>query len=503
MRTPLRHNKPVPGGPHRRTRGRLALLPLAALLLALLALPTIASARPFETGISGIGDYSPLSFERTRGAGASFVRLVLNWPAVAPDSQPASWDPTDPADPHYDWSFIDTGVTEAARAGLNPVLLVDGAPTWAQRCTSPPGLQLTEMCDPDPAALAAFATAAARRYSGSFGGLPRVQYWGAVNEPNLTLFFYPQFDTAGKGLSAGLYRDLVNSFYGAIKAVDPADLVIAGGLGPTELKGYNIGPMRFTRELLCMKGTTKPKPAKGCAGAVHFDIFDIHPYSTGGPTHQGQPNDVQIGDLPRLQTLLKAADKAGHIQGQFKRTPLWITEFSWDSNPPDPGGLPMSILTQWTAEAMHEAWAAGVTRFFWYSLRDEPLGSGGAGSFTVQSGLYFRADNMANDQPKEVLGTFRFPFVAFPRKSKKKGGLEFWGRTPNSQPGRVLIQAVRGGQWKQIGKANAENGGVFSGLLKKRYGRDKKGYVRAVFEGRESVPFPMKRVGDFRHPPFG
>jgi len=477
-------------------------LPLLALLL-LLALPGAASARPFETGISGIGDYSPLSFERTRDAGARWVRLVLDWEGIAPKAQPANWDPTNPADPHYKWDYIDTGVTEAVRHGLNPLLLVDEPPKWAQRCTSPPGLQLTEVCDPDPAALAAFATAAARRYSGTFGGLPRVQYWQGLNEPNLTLFFFPQFDTNFKPLSPGLYRVLVNSFYDAVNAVDPSNVVVAAGLGPTELKGYNIGPMKFTRLLLCMKGAKKPKPVKGCEGGVRFDVFDIHPYSTGGPTHEGRPNDVQMGDLAKLQTLLKAADKANHVQGQFQRTQLWIGEFSWDSAPPDPRGLPMKILTQWTAEALHEAWANGVTKFFWYSLRDQPLG-GGEG--TVQSGLYFRAEELANDPPKEVLVSFRFPFVAFARKPhgrNHKGGLEFWGRTPTSQPGPVVLEAFRKGSWRRLATVKADTVGIFRGRLKSRYGRNKKGAVRAVFAHHQSVPFPMKRVGDFRHPPFG
>lgn len=470
---------------------------------AVLAAPQASSAavRPFETGISGIGDYHPLSFERTRGAGANFVRLVLDWAHVAPANRPAGFQPDNPADPSYNWSYIDTGVLEAVRHGLNPVLLVDGAPKWAQRCVSPPGLQATELCDPDPAALAAFATAAARRYSGSFGGLPRVQYWQGLNEPNLTLFFFPQMNTEGKGLSAGLYRHLINAFYAAIKAVNPENLVISAGLGPTELRGYNIGPMRFTRELLCMKGQQKPKPIKGnCEGGVYFDIFDIHPYSTGGPTHEGRPNDVQMGDLPKLQRLLQAADKANRINGTFKRTPVWITEFSWDSNPPDPGGLPASILTQWTAEAMHLAWQAGVTRFFWYSLRDEPFRPGIPSSVTVQSGLYFRGDAMELDHPKEVLTTFRFPFVAFPRKQKR---LEFWGRTPNGGPGPVEIQVIRGGQWHRVARVQASPGGVFMGSAPTGYGKNKKGVVRAVFGSRDSVPFPMKRVGDFRHPPFG
>jgi hypothetical protein len=485
------------------TKSRFAPL-LAVLLVLLLALPSIASARPFETGVSGVGDYNPISFERVHGAGAGYVRLVLDWAHVAPEKPPAAWDPTNPGDPNYrDWSYIDTGVTEAVRHGLAPLLLIDGAPKWAQRCKSPPGLQLTELCDPDPAALAAFATAAARRYSGTFAGLPRVQYWQGLNEPNLTLFFFPQFNTEFKPLSPDLYRNLLNSFYDAINAVDPSNVVLAGGLGPTELKGYNVGPMKFARLLLCMKGTTDPKPVKGCEGGVRFDAFDIHSYSTGGPTHEGRPNDVQMGDLAKLQTLLKAADKAGHIKGQFKRTQLWIGEFSWDSSPPDPNGLPMKILTQWTAEALHEAWVNGVTKFFWYSLRDEPLG-GGEG--TVQSGLYFRGANLAADQPKEVLVSFRFPFVAFAKQSRGKkspGGLEYWGRTPTSSPGTVVLEAFRGGSWQRLARVSADKVGIFHGTLKSAYGRGKKGAVRAVFADSMSVPFPMRRVGDFKHPPFG
>lgn len=486
-----------------RNRLRHLVAGVLAAAIGLLAMPqpSPAAPRPFETGISGIGDYNPLSFERTRGAGAGYVRLVVNWPEIAPASKPADFQPENPADPRYNWSFLDTGVIEAVRHGLTPVLLVDGAPKWAQRCTAPPGLQATELCDPDPAALAAFATAAARRYSGSFGGLPRVQYWQGLNEPNLTLFFFPQLNTEGRGLSAGLYRVLINSFYAAIKAVDPSNMVIAAGLGPTELRGYNIGPMRFTRELLCMKGEKNPKPTNGtCEGGVHLDIFDIHPYSSGGPTHEGRPNDVQAGDLPKLQRLLKAADRAGRIQGAFKRTPLWIMEFSWDSNPPDPGGLPASILTQWTAEAMQLAWKAGVTRFFWYGLRDEPFRPGIPSSVTVQSGLFFRGDSLEQDHPKEVLTTFRFPFVAFARKGKK---LEFWGRTPDGAPGTVEIQVVRGGHWRRAKVLQAGSGGVFTGTARTGYGKNKKGAVRAAFGSRTSVAFPMQRVGDFRHPPFG
>jgi hypothetical protein len=354
-------------------------------------------------------------------------------------------------------------------------------------------------CDPDPADLADFTTAAVRRYSGSFGDLPRVRYWQGLNEPNLSLFFNPQY-AGDKPVSPFLYRALINSFYAAVKAVDPTNLVIAAGLGPIAVPKYTIGPMRFARLLLCMRGHDDPRPTRGdCEGGVHFDIFDMHPYTTGGPTHKGGINDVQLGDLEKLTTLLEAADRAGRIKGAFEHTPLWIMEFSWDSNPPDPGGLQMKIETRWTAEALHRAWSAGVDTFFWYSLRDAPPEPARPFSETLQSGLFFRGPTIQEDQPKEVLFAYRFPFVAYPRVK----GLYFWGRTPNSKEGKVSIQLLKQGRWRTVFVARADRAGIFSGLVAKGYGRNKRGAARAVYQGEAGIPFSMRPVPDFVQPPFG
>lgn len=479
---------------------------LGAALLWLSAQPATAGARPFFTGVTNVGSNESLAFQRTKSAGAKYVRIPLNWADVAPATPDGGsvpqylWQPTDPLDPHYRWQDVDLEVIRAVQAGLVPVLQIDSAPVWAQRCRTPPILPAA-ICDPDPAALAAFATAAARRYSGNYPGLPRVQYWQALNEPNLSLFFFPQFNTANQALSPTLYRPLIDSFYAAVKAVDPSNLVLLAGLGPIAVPNWTIGPMRFARELLCMKGRDKPRPARGnCGGGVHFDIFAIQPYTTGGPTHRGHPNDVQIGDLAKLQALIAAADRAGRIKGQFRHTPLWVTEFSWDSSPPDPGGLPMSILTAWTAEALYEAWSAGVSNFFWYSLRDGRHDPGQPYSQSLESGLYFRnGPDVEQDQPKEVLYAFRFPFVAFARKD----GLFFWGRTPSGGPGKVRIEVIGRGGWRKAAVVSAGKSGVFEGMTKQRYGSDKRGFARAVYAGEGSLPFPMRRTGSFHHSPFG
>lgn len=473
---------------------------IAALaLLAFLALPASGVARPLQTGISYVyDDDEPVAtFAQVRSSGATLAHTPVRWGSVAPDVPPAGFQPSNPAEPSYEWEDIDRWVSHAVAAGLTPVLQIRGAPLWAQRCARV--FSSDTPCNPDPAQLAAFATAAARRYSGSFGGLPQVRYWQGLNEPNLSLYLLPQFE-GGRAVSPILYRTLINSFYAAVKAVNPANLVIAAGLGPIEVPKYTIGPMRFARQLLCMRGGKRFRPARGaCGGGVSFDIFAIHPYTTGGPTHEGGRNDVQLGTLGRLHALLRAADRAGRIKGSFRRTPLWITEFSWDTNPPDPGGLPMKIATRWTAEALHAAWRAGIKTFFWFSVRDEEGEPGDQSHETVESGLYFRGPTVPQDRPKEILEAFRFPFVAYPGKK----ALSFWGRTPTSSGGRVVIQVWRGKRWRRLKAVRADRNGIFRGKARSRYGRGRRGSARAVYMGQSSAAFSMRPVRDFAQPPFG
>lgn len=487
-----------------RRRGRSVLLGAIALLVVMFAAGTAkpgpVSAQPLNTGIGGLTEFPSATLDELRQTGSSFVRLTLPWQHVAPKAQPAGWNPSDPTDGHYNWSFFDASVRAVAGAGLEPFVLVEGAPSWAQRCASPPNLQYLEVCDPDPAALAAFATAAARRYSGAFGGLPRVRYWQGMNEPNLTLFFFPQFDVAGKPLSPGLYRNLINAFYAAVKGVSGSNIVVAAGLGPIAVKGWTIGPMQFTRELLCMRGGSRPRPIKGrCRGGVHFDVFDIHPYTTGGPTHRGGRNDVQLGDLKKLQRLIAAADRAGRIKGNRKRTEIWVGELSWDSKPPDPRGLPMKIETRWIAEALYTSWSAGVSNFIWYGLRDEPPVPGVPRHESLESGLFFHAPAGVAAKPKPLLRAYRFPFVAY----GERGKLRYWGRTPTSRPGTVRVQVRRAGRWRTIRRSKASKAGIFRGTISTAYGGDKRGAARAVFRGEASPAFSMRPVRDFYQPPFG
>lgn len=469
----------------------------ALALLAALSAPAMAAPRTLTTGISNFYENDPVTMAHVRSTGATMALMPLRWNGVAPKQEPANWDPADPADPNYDWSYPDTWLRNAISAGLTPVVQIRTAPSWTNRCTPSP--EFEALCNPDPSALAAFARAAAERYSGHFGDLPRVKFWEAVNEPNLTIWFEPQY-AGGELVSPQIYRALLESFYAEVKRVDPTNLVLAPGLAPLAVKGKSPGPMTFTEALLCMKGGKHPKPLRGnCGGGVPFDIFDVHPYTTGGPTHSGGKSGISMGDLGKLQDLLAAADKAGRIKGAFKRTPVWITEMSWDSKPPDPGGLAMKTEKQWIAEALYQAWLHHVPVFMWFNIEDELPPPGSNFTFTIQSGLYFFASNPADSKPKPILAAFRFPFVAL----REGNGLRIWGRTPSGRPGKVRLQALEGGSWKGIGTARARRGGIFDTFLRTGYGSGEMGAVRAVYAGAKSPGFPMKRVPDFPQPPFG
>ena len=83
-----------------------------------------------------------------------------------------------------------------------------------------------------------------------------------------------------------------------------------------------------------------------------------------------------------MKALLDAAVRQGQVRHR-RPVDFWITEFGWDSSPPDPGAVPVRIHARWVAEAVYEMWRVGVRVISWHQLRDSPFP---ASSF--QAGLY-------------------------------------------------------------------------------------------------------------------
>lgn len=471
----------------------LALLAGAFLLSSAGASPSATSHGAFRTGIvlpdELAGSTGPLVLSRSRAAGASLVRLTLPWSAVAPAVRPPDFVPEDPASPGYDWTAFDSVIRRTVAAGLQPFVSVLDAPTWAERAPGaggPPGTN-----NPDPVQFSLFARAAASRYSGAFQGLPRVRYWGAWNEPNLSLFMWPQL-VKNVPYSPGWYRQIVNGFAASVHGVHSDNLVVAGETAPFQditpivlKQRKDWGPLTFMRDLLCLSRSLKPT----CKDPVHFDAWAHHPYTSGGPTHHAVlPDDVSLGDLGKMRRVLDAGIRAGHVLSQSP-VQFWMTEFSWDSMPPDPHGVPTWLLERWVPQALYRMWLSHVSVVIWYSLRDEPLSS----SF-FQSGLYYRGKTMAADRPKPYLQGFRFPFVAFPAGRR----VVVWGRAPTGRT--VVVEQSLDHRWRRVGSLPADSSGIFY----RRLSIPRRGALRAVAaSGERSPPFSLKAQRDRFYNPFG
>jgi hypothetical protein len=189
-----------------------------------------------------------------------------------------------------------------------------------------------------------------------------------------------------------------------------------------------------------------------------------------------------------MRDLLQQAWQGGRVSAPVQ--PLfWVTEFSWNTNPPSPGGVALDLQTRWTAQALYVMWQSGVSLVTWFMLRDQPA------PLQWQSGLYFAGNTLADDVPKTTLQAFRFPQVAFPAP----GGITVWARTPTSAPGAVTFEQDIGGAWVPLGTLAADANGIVSGFL---FGAPV-GSVRASFGGETSVPFSLADVPDQDVNPFG
>jgi hypothetical protein len=473
------------------TRHRLVFgLPLAlVVLVGLAAAPLAGAARPLTTGFTDdvfqqSAGTRALWMSRAAGAKAGLILLYAGWGSIAPSKPKRGSDPTDPANPAYDWHGLDDSVRDANARGLSVAILVSSAPAWAEGHGAPsayPGAWR-----PDATAYGRFASAIAQRYSGRFtpvgsSTLPRVRYWQAWAEPNLPEHLSPQWVRShGRWVAASpfTYRSLLNAFYAGVKSVDRGNVVITAGTAPfgDALPGGNLTrmpPALFDRYLLCVSGATRPHPVS-CPDPAHFDVLAHHPYAVGSPTaHALNPDDVSVPDMARLSLPLAVAERTGRALPRGPKR-LWVTEFSYDSKPPDPQAVPMHTHARWLEQAFYEFWKQGVDTVVWYRIVDQqPVPDYGS---TYQSGVYF-----LNGAPKLSLQAFRFPFVT---ELLGAGSLRAWGKAPAG--GLLRIERQTGHRWVTIARIPAAAGAVFVRTLTVP-GR---ATLRAVLGSDVSLSFP-------------
>jgi hypothetical protein len=202
----------------------------------------------------------------------------------------------------------------------------------------------------------------------------------------------------------------------------------------------------FWKRLLCLDG-------RPCSAKAHLDVFAHHPYSLYGPTVRAfYKTDAGVADLHRLTALFGRATARGTVLPRGRK-PFWITEFSWETNPPDrKAGVALATQARWLAEALHIFWRDGVQRAVWFGLRDDAPVPDVNHSF--QNGLYFRSG-----KAKPAVRAFRFPVAV----SGRGGRRTIWGLAPGA--GRVLIEVRAGSRWQTIKRVERRADGTFGASL--------------------------------------
>jgi polysaccharide biosynthesis protein PslG len=465
----------------------IALLALAIVIALLLGPVTGRAQARFAVGLQDDG-FGPdasnaqaaTAYSAMRAVHGSYVRIPLEWAQIvsSPNASapPKGFDQSNPRDSNYSWHHVDAWVRAAAAHHLTPIMVLDRAPQWAEG----PGPITTPISDgawdPNPRMFAQFVKAVASRYSGHFpdpqnpgSSLPRVKYWEPWNEPNI-----PGFFSAPNQVSA--YRAILNGAYASLKSVHSDNVVFIGGLSSVSSVRGSTPLLTFLADLLCVRRSGSRYVTIGSCRRVHFDAISVHPYALAAtPTkHAYKPGDLLVGDIGKVPPLIRATGR---------NYPLWVTEFSWFTNPPN-GQVGDSFATsaRYVDWSMYEMWKAGVSVVIWFQVLDD----NSSGDTFSGGGLY-----SAPGQPKPTLNAFGFPFVA-----GVAGGGWAWGRVPQSGTKTVFVERQAGSRWVRVATVRTGSDGVFTA----RFAARGNGTYRARVSGGptslsyNSRPIPPRRT---------
>jgi hypothetical protein len=370
---------------------------LVAVLLSACALGFSATSADAGSGVRfGIQDDAWLEFgpgrlsdriAKLERMGFDVVRVTLNWHRAEPRLG------------RYQWTRSDRLLSALRARGLRPVVTIWGAPGWAN------GEALPNVAPLRGEDFQRFVQAAAQRY-------PYVDDWIMWNEPNKPNWLKPA--------SAQTYvSQILNPGYRGIKAVDRRARVAGGATGPTAGKG-GITPVDFIRRM-------------DAAGA-RLDAYAHHPYPVF-------PGDTPFTGGCSCKTLTMASlERLLGIVGQaFPRARVWLTEYAYQTNPPDAFGVTPAQQARFVGEAARRVYrAAKVDLLIHYLYRDEPELS------RWQSGL-----ETVEGRPKPALAATMLPFAQVTRRGAKT---TVWGQVrPGDGRQRYVLQRLSAGRWLGIG----------------------------------------------------
>ena len=257
--------------------------------------------------VDDVGISSPTILQKVRDGGFGWVKYLVYWSQV------------NPTEHTYNWTQVEAELASIEAAGMNVLLQVTSPPTWATGASYPNEEAFYYCYDPaapagiDPykripdceedrhprrEAVRAFATVIANRYKG------RVRAYGFGLEVHSRVFW--QGDPMDGNRSRDQFiDDLLIPAYDAVKAVDPA-IIVVGPDVDLEVELEDV----LKREAL--------------RGRLAFDALAIHVFHHGGWNDPTQLDDGRVSTVPTFK---------GLAERYAKGRPVWITEMGFLAQP--------------------------------------------------------------------------------------------------------------------------------------------------------------------------
>jgi Cellulase (glycosyl hydrolase family 5) len=367
---------------------------LAALLLA--ATPSASSASATQESmfqddpmlVYGTPERVESTLGQLQAFGVDRIRVSVFWAILAPAAekpQKPNFDATDPAAyPARLWEPYDRLIRSALAKGILVNLdITSPIPRWAAQ--QAPEDRLQQTWGPNAEEFGKFVQALGKRYSGTYLGLPRVDYWSIWNEPNQAGWLTPQWSPDPRNRDAQVesapsaYRSLVaTAWQGLAASGHGTDTILIGETAPQgtgNRKGItgSIDALRFLRQMYCLddnlnllKGSSAE--ARGCPqdpaqfvaqnpALFHATGYAHHPYDMlSPPARRPKPRDwvtmANLGDLSR--ELRRIYLRYGQKTQTSRGVPLYLTEYGYQTRP-DPFSISFSRQAAWLNEAEYIA----------------------------------------------------------------------------------------------------------------------------------------------------
>ncbi len=456
----------------------LAITLLAA--LAVLAVPSTAPASPSQLSLmqddrellGNSGQDPAASMAEMKRLGVDVVRTNVVFHKIYRNpkqrKKPAGFNASNPNDErYYDFGLTDRLVRLARQNGIQVLMTISGPPPHF--ATEAPGKCRAVPCTfrPKPRDFGQFAAAVAKRYRG------KVAYYSIWNEPNLNVWLTPQQKRPGGGrvqTEAAIYRKLWIAGYKSIARNDPGrrNRVL---FGETAAIGE---PLSLFRAALCLDESGKPFRGSlarkhGCGGRpakLNIGGFAIHPYNFGG---YGTPRSkvkrktaLPIAYVPRIHKVIDIAARRGRIR---RRAPVFVTEFGFQTKPPDRFGRSLAEQAQFINESDRLFYAdRRVAMVSQYELSDVPERD------QFNSGLRFTEGRGRKMKPS--YDAYRLPLVVTRRSARS---VEVYGQVRPGRSNTVQLQSSSGRPFAAIRTVRTNSRGFFritvnsGGAAGKRY----------------------------------